>query len=54
MNSRARAPITERRIRIGPFDDVSAKWEASDHPNQISALFRSAPPSTTLSMFNDT
>ncbi len=51
--SKACAPITERRIRISPFDDESAKWEASDHPSQLSALFRSTP-STTRSMFNGT
>ena len=47
--SKACAPITGQRIRISPFDDVSAKWEALDHPNQLSALFRSTPPSTTPS-----
>ena len=51
--SKACAPITERRIRISPFDDVSTKWEASDHPNQLSVLFRSTPPYTTPSTFND-
>ena len=48
--SRACAPITERRIRISPFDDVSAKCEASDHPNQLSALFRSTPPSNPFNV----
>ena len=36
------------------FDDVSAKWGASNHPSPLSALFRSTPPFTMRSMFNDT
>ena len=52
--SKACAPITGQRILTSLFDDASAKWGASDHPSQLSALFRSTPPSTTLSMFNDT
>ena len=36
---KACAPITGRKIRIGPFDNESAKWVASDHPGQLSALF---------------
>ena len=52
--SKACAPITGRRIRISLFDDVSAKWGASNHPSQLNASFRSTPPSTTPSIFNDT
>jgi hypothetical protein len=45
---RACVPITGQRIRISLFDGVSAKWGASNHPSQLSALLRSTPPSTTL------
>jgi hypothetical protein len=51
---KACAPITGQRIRTSLFDDVSGKWGASNHQSQLSALFRSTPPFTTPSMFNDT
>ena len=43
--SKACAPITGRRIRISQCDIASAKWEASNQPGRLSALFRFTLPS---------
>jgi hypothetical protein len=50
--SKGCAPTIESKILISRFDDANEKCKASNHPNQLSALFPSTRPFTTRSTCN--